>query len=113
MVCGTIRRRDAHNDTQRNSVNVKPPFLEQPWVRSGQGKMFDGLPKYDLSQYNDGYIQRLKQLAGYCDRKGTILFHNHDMQHALLETHAHQDDFWRKRRRHSWTFGCNLQASPG
>ncbi len=90
------RRRDAHDDKQRNNGNVMPPFLEQPWARSGQGKAWDGLSKYDLTQYNNWYFQRLKQFADQCDRKGTILFHNHYMQHALLETNAHYVDFpWR------------------
>ena len=90
------RRRDAHDDKQRNNGNGMPPFLEQHWARSGQGKAWDGLSKYDLTQYNNWYFQRLKQFADQCDRKGTILFHNHYMQHALLETNAHYVDFpWR------------------
>ncbi|MCP4782231.1 MAG: hypothetical protein GY903_14255 [Fuerstiella sp.] len=90
------RRRDAHDQDQRNNNQVQPPFLEQPWARSGKGKAWDGLSKYDLTKYNDWYFQRLKQFADLCDRKGTILFHNHYMQHALLETNAHYVDFpWR------------------
>lgn len=90
------RRRDAHDQERRNDDKVVGPFLEQPWARSGQGMAWDGLSKYDLTQYNDWYFQRLKQFADLCDQKGTILLHNHYMQHALLETNAHYVDFpWR------------------
>lgn len=90
------RRRDAHDQQQRGNDQAVPPFLEQPWARSGEGRAWDGLSKYDLTKYNDWYFQRLKQFADLCDRKGTILFLNHYMQHALLETNAHYVDFpWR------------------
>jgi hypothetical protein len=90
------RRRDAHDQKRRNDDKVVGPFLEQPWARSGSGVAWDGLSKYDLTKYNNWYFQRLKQFADFCDQKGTILFHNHYMQHALLETNAHYVDFpWR------------------
>lgn len=90
------RRRDKHDTVRRTSDAVEPPFLEQPWARSGKGKAWDGLSKYDLTRYNDWYFERLKQFADLCDRKGTILFHNCYMQHALLEQQTHYVDFpWR------------------
>ncbi len=90
------RRRDAHDQKRRNDDKVVGPFLEQPWARSGSGVAWDGLSKYDLTKYNNWYFQRLKQFADFCDQKETILFHNHYMQHALLETNAHYVDFpWR------------------
>jgi hypothetical protein len=90
------RRRDRHDTARRTDANVIPPFLEQPWARSGQGTAWDGLSKYDLTKYNNWYFDRLKTFADLCDRKGTILFHNGYMQHALLETNAHYVDFpWR------------------
>jgi len=90
------RRRDAHDQARRKDDRVVAPFLEQPWARGNQGTAWDGLPKYDLSKYNDWYFERLKQFADLCDRKGAILFHNFYVQHALLETNAHYVDFpWR------------------
>ena len=90
------RRRDAHDTARRTNDKVVPPFLEQPWVRSGQGQAWDGLSKYDLSKYNDWYFERLKQFAALCDKKAAVFFHNSYMQHALLETPAHYVDFpWR------------------
>ena len=93
---GYDRRRDKHDTARRTDDKVEPPFLEQPWARSGRGTAWDGLSKYDLTKYNDWYFDRLKQFADLCDRKGTILFHNFYMQHALLEQQAHYVDFpWR------------------
>jgi hypothetical protein len=90
------RRRDAHDTARRMDSNAVPPFLEQPWSRSTTGTAWDGLPKYDLTSYNSWYFDRLKAFAAICDRKGTILFHNFYMQHALLETQTHYVDFpWR------------------
>lgn len=90
------RRRDRHDTARRTDDKVMPPFLEQPWARSGQGAAWDGLSKYDLSKYNNWYFARLKAFAELCDRKGTILFHNFYMQHALLEQQTHYVDFpWR------------------
>ncbi len=90
------RRRDAHDQARRDDGRVIPPFLEQPWARGDRLTAWDGMPKYDLTRFNDWYFERLKQFADLCDRKGTILFHNFYMQHALLETNAHYVDFpWR------------------
>lgn len=90
------RRRDAHDVAARADANVQPPFLEQPWARSDRGRAADGLPKYDLSQFNSWYFQRLKAFADLCDAKGTVLFHKYHVQHALLESPTHYVDFpWR------------------
>ncbi len=90
------RRRDFHDARKRTDDHVMPPFLEQPWARSDQGTAWDGLSKYDLTRFNPWYFARLKEFAELCRDKGTILFHNFYMQHALLETPAHYVDFpWR------------------
>ena len=90
------RRRDAHDTGPRPDANVQPPFLEQPWARSGYGTAWDGLTKYDLTRFNPWYFQRLEDFAWLCDQKGTVLLTKYHMQHALLETQAHYVDFpWR------------------
>ena len=90
------RRRDAHDITKRTDANVQPPFLEQPWSRSGEGTAWDGLTRYDLRKFNGWYFDRLKTFAQLCEAKGAVLFHNFYMQHALLESPAHYVDFpWR------------------
>jgi len=90
------RRRDAHDTSRRKDDKVVPPFLEQPWLRNGNGKAWDGLSKYDLTKFNPWYFDRLKRFVELCDQKGAILLFNFYMQHALLETDAHYVDFpWR------------------
>jgi len=90
------RRRDAHDDVRRTDGNVKGPFLELPWARSGEGTAWDGLSKYDLTKFNPWYFNRLKKFAELCDKKAAVLFHNFYMQHNLLETPGHYVDFpWR------------------
>jgi len=90
------RRRDNHDTQKRIDDQVQPPFLEQPWARSGNGTAWDGLSKYNLTRFNPWYFARLKEFGRLCREKGTVLFHNFYMQHALLETPAHYVDFpWR------------------
>lgn len=90
------RRRDNHDTEQRTDGQVQPPFLEQPWARSGRGTAWDGLSQYDLTRFNPWYFSRLKQFATLCRARGCVLFHNFYMQHALLEQQAHYVDFpWR------------------
>ena len=90
------RRRDDHERIRRMDGNVWAPFYEQPFARSGQGTAFDGLSKYDLTQYNHWYWMRLKQFADAADEHGLILFHQNYFQHNIIEAGAHWTDFpWR------------------
>jgi hypothetical protein len=90
------RRRDQHDRKCRSDDNVEPPFLEQPWGRSGEGIACDGLSKYDLTKFNQWYFDRLKTFAKLCDQKGAILYNDYYNQHPFLERRAHYVDFpWR------------------
>ena len=90
------RRRDRHDVEARTTPECRPPFLEQPWARGRSGQAADGLPKYDLTRFNDWYFARLKRFADLCDAKGTVLLFKPYMQHALLEQQTHYVDFpWR------------------
>jgi len=90
------RRRDDHTMVRRQDGNVVPPFYEQPFARSGRGKAWDGLSKYDLTRFNPWYWQRLRQFAQLCDRHGLVLFHQGYFQHNILEAGAHWADCpWR------------------
>src|SRR6185312_6012449 len=72
------------------------PFMEQPWARSGQGRDWDGLSKYDLTKFNPWFFSRLKEFADLCDARGLILYENVYFQHPVQETKAHYTDFpWR------------------
>ena len=46
------RRRDDHERIRRINGDVLPPFLEQPFARSGIGAAWEGLSQYDLTQFN-------------------------------------------------------------
>lgn len=90
------RRRDVHDVERRTDANAVPRFFEQPWLRSAKEAAWDGLPKYDLTQFNDWYFDRLKEFARLSDAKGIVFLHNYYMQHALLEKPTHYVDFpWR------------------
>src|SRR5678816_3368642 len=75
---------------------VWPPFYEQPFARSGTGKAWDGLSRYDLTKFNPWYFARLKEFADLAGRKGLVLVQQMYFQHNVLEAGAHWADFpWR------------------
>lgn len=90
------RRRDDHQRVRRMNGDVRPPFYEQPFDRSGIGVAWDGLSRYDLTRYNAWYWNRLKQFADLCEQKGLVLLHHQYFQHNILEAGAHWADCpWR------------------
>ncbi len=93
------RRRVDHNfdgSAERRRGDVWAPFMELPWARSGKGKAWDGLSKYDLTRFNPWYFDRVKGFADLADRKGLVLYYNFYFQHWLLESRSHYVDFpWR------------------
>ncbi|HEX8503672.1 MAG TPA: DUF6298 domain-containing protein [Pyrinomonadaceae bacterium] len=90
------RRRDAHLITEQPDANVWAPFYEMPWARSGKGKAWDGLSKYDLTRFNPWYFARTREFAEECAARGLVYYHNLYNTHNLLETAAHWVDFpWR------------------
>jgi hypothetical protein len=90
------RRRDDHQLIRRPDAEVWPPFFEQPFLRSGQGKAWDGLSRYDLTRYNPWYFGRLKAFAAEARRHGLVLVNEMYFQHNLIESAAHWvDSPWR------------------
>lgn len=93
------RRRVDHNyygSNEWRTGEVWAPFVELPWARSGQGKAWDGLSKYDLARFNPWYFERVKAFADLADRHGRVLYYNFYFQHWLLESRSHYVDFpWR------------------
>jgi hypothetical protein len=93
------RRRVNHNyygSPERRTGEVWAPFMELPWARSGEGKAWDGLSKYDLTRFNPWFFGRVKEFADICDRRGLVLYYNFYFQHWLLESRSHYVDFpWR------------------
>ena len=90
------RRRDDHERIRRMDGEVWPPFYELPFARSGKGLAWDGLSKYDLTQYNKWYWERLSQFARLADQQSLLLIHQNYFQHNIIEAGAHYADFpWR------------------
>ncbi|MCI6504342.1 MAG: DUF6298 domain-containing protein [Prevotella sp.] len=90
------RRRDDHERVRRRDGDVWAPFYEQPFARSGKGKAWDGLSKYDLEKLNPWYVSRIKELAIKGERNGLIVINQHYFQHNILEAGAHWVDCpWR------------------
>ncbi len=90
-----IRRTD-HERVRRADGSVEAPFYEQPFARSGQGKAWDGLSRYDLTKPNLWYWHRLRTFAEKALPKGIFLFNCHYFQHNILEAGAHWVDCpWR------------------
>lgn len=90
-----IRRTD-HERVRRADGSVEAPFYEQPFARSGQGKAWDGLSRYDLTKPNLWYWDRLRSFAEKALPKGIFLYNCHYFQHNILEAGAHWVDCpWR------------------
>jgi Spy/CpxP family protein refolding chaperone len=90
------RRRDDHEMIRRVDASAWPPFYESPWARSGKGRAWDGLSRYDLTKFNPWYFGRLRTFADLCDRKGLLFVNAMYFQHNILEAGAHWADFpWR------------------
>lgn len=89
-------RRTDHERVQRADGDVWAPFYEQPFARSGQGRAWDGLSRYDLTRPNRWYWMRLRSFARKAAQKGILLFHQCYFQHNILEAGAHWVDCpWR------------------
>ena len=90
------RRRDDHERIRRSNADVWAPFYEQTFARSGKGKAWDGLSKYDLEKLNPWYIHRVGQLAQKGAGNGLVVVNQHYFQHNILEAGAHWVDCpWR------------------
>lgn len=99
------RRRDDHERFRRMNGDVLPPFYELPFARSGKDTAWDGLSKYDLTQYNSWYWKRLHRFAQLADEKGLVLMHENYFQHNILEAGAHYADY-------PWRTANNINHTP-
>ena len=90
------RRRDSHLITKWDDGEVWGPFFESPWARSGVGKGWDGLSKYDLTKFNSWYFARLRELADRSAEKGLVFVLQAYDNHNVEEAAAHWAEFaWR------------------
>ncbi|WP_435138329.1 DUF6298 domain-containing protein [Formosa sp. A9] len=83
------RRMDDHERTRRIDADVWPPFYEQPFARSGQGLAWDQLSKYDLTEFNAWYWDRLQEFASLAEDHGQVLINQQYFQHNIIEAGAH------------------------
>ncbi|ADL02246.1 DUF6298 domain-containing protein [Brevundimonas subvibrioides] len=87
---------DFYGSPSHADGEVWGPFMELPWARSGEGRAWDGLSKYDLTRFNPWFFDRLATFADLAGRRGIVLYHKLYLQHWLLESRAHYVDFpWR------------------
>lgn len=99
------RRRDDHERIRRRDGDVWPPFYEQPYARTGQGKAWDGLSLYNLTKPNNWYYQRLQDYSDLAATEGMALIEQHYFQHNILEAGAHWVDC-------PWRRANNVNATP-
>jgi hypothetical protein len=62
-------------DTHGNNPNIRNEtttfyVAPHPWLRAGVEKAFDGKPKFDLSQFNRRYFERLRRRVEAAHRNG-------------------------------------------
>lgn len=89
-------RRIDHERVKRSDGEVSAPFYEQPFARSGKGKAWEGLSKYDLTKPNEWYWQREREFAETGAKEGLLLFNHNYFQHNIIEAGAHWvDSPWR------------------
>lgn len=89
-------RRIDHERVKRADGEVSAPFYEQPFARSGEGKAWDGLSRYDLTKPNEWYWQREREFAIAGAKEGMLLFNQNYFQHNIIEAGAHWVDApWR------------------
>lgn len=87
---------DFYGSPNHRTGEVWGPFLELPWARSGEGRAWDGLSKYDLTRFNPWFFDRLSTFADLAEQRGVVLQHKMYLQHWLLESRSHYVDFpWR------------------
>ena len=87
---------DFYGSPSHRTGEVWGPFLEMPWARSGEGRAWDGLSKYDLTRFNPWFFDRLATFATLAEQRGVVLYHKLYLQHWLLESRSHYVDFaWR------------------
>jgi hypothetical protein len=87
---------DFYGSPDQRDGEVWGPFKELPWARSGQGRAWDGLSKFDLERFNPWFFDRVARFADLAGQQGVVLYHKLYLQHWLLESRSHYVDFpWR------------------
>jgi CubicO group peptidase (beta-lactamase class C family) len=95
-------------DTRANGRQAERPGVHRvaphPWRRTGPGEALDGLPKFDLTQFDPAYFQRLRQRVEEAGRRGiyvsVMLFEGWGLMHANRGRAAPEGWAWRSHPFH-------------
>ena len=70
-----------------------------PWMRTGPGEAFDGKPKFDLTKFDPGYFERLRQRVSAAGRRGiyvsVMLFEGWGLMHGNRRRNTEDGWAWR------------------
>jgi hypothetical protein len=95
-------------DTRANGRHAERPGVHRvtphPWRRTGPGEALDGLPKFDLTQFDPAYFQRLRQRVEEAGRRGiyvsVMLFEGWGLFHGNRGRAAPEGWAWRSHPFH-------------
>ena len=85
-VHGTNERNDAYN------YPPAAPYTCRPWARTGGGKAWDGLQKYDLNQFDSWYFSHLDEFVRKCNENMIVVEFCFFHQHNLYQIFTHYAD---------------------
>lgn len=75
-----------------------------PWARTGPGQAIDGKPKFDLSQFNPAYFERLRERVAAAGKRGiyvsVMLFEGWGLRHGNRGRAAPDGWAWRSHPFH-------------
>lgn len=83
---------EEHNFNPNNSSSL-------PYLRTGPGLALDGLPRYDLTKYNEAFFQRLRSRIMAAGKRGiyiSVMF----FQSFSIDSHGGPGDPWRTHPYH-------------
>lgn len=87
------------NTSQTESGKLVHLVSPAPWARTGPGLALDGRPKFDLSQFDPAYFERLRTRASLAGQRGiyvsVMLFEGWGMYHANRRKTASVGWAWR------------------
>lgn len=87
------------NASQTEAGKLVHQVSPLPWARTGPGQALDGKPKFDLTQFDPAYFERLRTRVSAAGRRGTyvsvMLFEGWGMYHANRRKTASMGWAWR------------------
>ncbi len=87
---------------QNNTLAPAVGSYIAPWKRTDEAGLYEGEKKFDLSQWNDAYFQRLKDFITEADRQDIIV-------EVTFYSSTYQDTYW---ERNPFNPGNNINQLP-